>query len=105
MTLKKEILFEQVKNSTTKVISLMDVIEEQHKKLSDIRRRSEPSKAAKAYVEEEEQKLLFLQDIIKRALWDAYVNDSNIVNDTLNWSKVLQNFEIEVIAKRKETKL
>ena len=105
MTLKKEILFEQVKNSTTKVISLMDVIEEQHKKLSDIRTRSEPSKAAKAYVEEEEQKLLFLQDIIKRALWDAYLNDSNIVNDTLNWSKVLQNFEIEVIAKRKETKL
>jgi hypothetical protein len=105
MTLKKEILFEQVKNSTTKVISLMDVIEEQNKKLSDIRRRSEPSKAAKAYVEEEEQKLLFLQDIIKRALWDAYVNDPNIVNDTFNWQKTLQNFDIEVIAKRKETKL
>ena len=105
MTLKKEILFEQVKNSTTKVISLMDVIEEQHKKLSDIRRRGEPSKAAKAYVEEEEQKLLFLQDIIKRALWDAYVKDPNIVNDTLNWQKTLQNFDIEVIAKRKETKL
>jgi hypothetical protein len=105
MTLKKEILFEQVKNSTTKVISLMDVIEEQNKKLSDIRRRGEPSKAAKAYVEEEEQKLLFLQDIIKRALWDAYVNDPNIVNDTFNWQKVLQNFDIEVIAKRKEVKL
>jgi hypothetical protein len=104
MTLKKEILFEQIKNSTTKVISLMDVIEEQHKKLSDIRRRGEPSKAAKAYVEEEEQKLLFLQDIIKRALWDAY-KDSNIVNDTLNWQKTFQNFDIEVIAKRKETKL
>jgi hypothetical protein len=105
MTLKKEILFEQVKNSTTKVVSLMDVIEEQNKKLSDIRRRGEISKAAKAYVEEEEQKLLFLQDIIKRALWDAYINDPNIVNDTFNWQKTLQNFDIEVIAKRKEAKL
>lgn len=99
--LTNEILVEQLKDSSTKVINLLSVIEARAKNISDIARRNDVTKVAKAYIEEEEQKLLFIQDLIKTALWEAYPNDNSIAKDTMSYSTILKNFDIELIAKRK----
>jgi hypothetical protein len=97
--LNHEILVEQIINPTTKKINLIDIIEDMDRKVLEISRQTKPTKIAKAYAEEEEQKLLFLH-IIKRCVRSAY-DDVEAYEKTTHWSTLKKHYDIEVIVKEK----
>jgi hypothetical protein len=107
MTMEHEILVETLKDATTKKIDLLAIIKEQADKVADLTRKEKPTKAAKTYQEEEEQKLLFLQDIIKRAVRTAYLDEedaSDVWQHTDYFGNMMRHFDVEVIVRRKTQK-
>lgn len=107
MTMEKEILVETLKDATTKKIDLLAIIKEQSDKVADLTRKEKPTRAAKTYQEEEEQKLFFLQDIIKRAVRTAYLDEedvSEIFQHTDYFGTMMRHFEVDVIVRRKQQK-
>jgi hypothetical protein len=105
--LEQEILVETLKDATTKKIDLLAIIKEQNDKVADLTRKEKPTKAAKQYQEEEEQKLIFLQDIIKRAVRTAYSNDddaSEVYTHTDYFGTMMRYFDVEVIVRQKQQK-
>ena len=107
MTMEHEILVETLKDATTKKIDLLAIIKEQSDKVADLTRKEKPTKAAKQYQEEEEQKLFFLQDIIKRAVRTAYLDEedaSDIWQHTDYFGTMMRYFDVEVIVRQKQQK-
>jgi hypothetical protein len=107
MTMEQEILVETLKDATTKKIDLLAIIKEQSDKVADLTKKEKPTKAAKQYQEEEEQKLFFLQDIIKRAVRTVYLNDddaSEVYQQTDYFGTMMRHFDVEVIVRRKAQK-
>jgi hypothetical protein len=107
MTMEHEILVETIINPTTKKIDLLAIIKEQSDKVADLTRKEKPTKAAKQYQEEEEQKLIFLQDIIKRAVRTAYLNDDDVgevFTHTDYFGTMMRYFDVEVIVRQKQQK-
>ena len=98
--LEKEMVFEQLKDSSTKRISIIDQIEEMHDDITKIRRKSNLTKAAKDFTSEEESKLLFLQDMIKMAVIRAY-NDPELLDKMSSYGQLIKHFDIEVIVRQK----
>lgn len=109
MTMEHEILVETLINPTTKKIDLLAIIKEQSDKVADLTRKEKPTKAAKQYQEEEEQKLIFLQDIIKRAVRTAYLDlEQEEINEVYQhtdyFGTMMRHFDVEVIVRRKQQK-
>jgi hypothetical protein len=97
----KDILFEQIKDTSVRTVNLNDVLDRLYDSIREIQRRDKPTKNAKAYAEEEETKLLYIQDILKKSIWEAYSNDADIFQKTLNWKQVNDNFEFHVIVRKR----
>lgn len=105
--MEKEILVETLKDATTKKIDLLAIIKEQSDKVADLTRKEKPTKAAITYQQEEEQKLIFLQDIIKRAVRTAYLDEedvSDVFQHTDYFGTMMRHFEVDVIVRRKQQK-
>ena len=99
----KEILFDVLKEKTRQ-ISFSEIIEDQYKSIEKIKRQAagNETKATKAYLEQEEQKLKELEGIVKRWIWEAFYDDPKIAEKTMYWSSVLKNFDIKVFVEKKE---
>lgn len=86
-----------------KPINLMSMIEDYNNKIRDITRHStKVSKAAQAYSDEETEKLLYLQDTLKKAVCEAYDHDLGVYQLTDSFGNMKDNFEIKVYVTRKE---
>lgn len=99
----KEILFDVIKG-TTRQVDFMEMINTQYQHLRQAKNQagSKPTKVQAAYIEEQEQKLVELQDIVKRWIWKAFEEDEEIYNKSDYWSKVEKNFNIKVFVELKD---
>ena len=61
---------------------------------------SKSSKVEEAYIAEQKTKLSELEDIVKRWVWQAFPEDDKIVNKTMSWGQLTNNFEIQVMIKK-----
>ena len=102
--IKKDMLFEHIKDSSLRVVEFNTILDEQYNKIRDIERQEKPSKAATAYAQEEQEKLLYLQHKLKQAIWQAYgdADSEEIVKKTENWRCIKDNFDILVVVRSKK---
>ena len=102
-TLKDDLLFSHIKDASLRVVDFNKILDEQYLKIRDIERQEKPSKAATAYAQEEQEKLLYLQNKLKQALWEAYEDmpSDEIDSKTTNWRSVKDNFEFILVVKNK----
>lgn len=98
--MEKELVFETLKDSTTRRTSIIDQVDEKFKDLDKIRKQSNLSKAAKEYIQEEDAKLLFVMDLIKMAVLRAY-NDPELFDKMSSYGQLIKNFDVEIIVRQK----
>jgi hypothetical protein len=61
---------------------------------------SKSSKVEEAYIAEQKTKLSELEDIVKRWVWQAFPEDDEVVNKTMSWGQLCNNFEVQVMIKK-----
>ena len=85
-----------------KFINLLDIIDDHHDFVHKITyANNKASKAGKEYQKEEEDKLLFMEDIIKRSVRQAY-NDQEVYMLFDKYHQLRDYFDIMVYVKKKE---
>lgn len=100
--MEKQILLGKIKGDIRNV-DFLKIITEQAETIRKLERMAggKPDKIEQAYFEKQNARLKELQDIVKHWIWEAFEDDTDIVEKTLYFSDILKNFEIEVMVKQK----
>jgi hypothetical protein len=98
---EQEMLMDMITDDA-KFINLLDVIDERYDEVHKITYAdNKASKAAKEYQKEEEAKLLFMQDVLKRSVRQAY-DEQEVYILTDQYHRMRDNFDIMVYVKKKQ---
>lgn len=95
----QELLIDIMKDEA-RPIDILGIINKQYDTIRDIKRNnSKLTKVQQAYIDEEEQKLSYLEDLMRKAVRDAYAGKENVYAMTNHFGNMLENFEIKVYVK------